>query len=147
MRESDYPLYLDGAAPDEEEMEGEGLYDSDFEILFREFLYESDFWNLDRRLDLPIPGLWLNEIARGEFYTELPARRVTQEESSPPVEKPANEKPRPYGANRGSYAIGSGEEAGEGQPEKRKVEEAYFDFGSFQIPDFDFWPGQKELYR
>ncbi len=123
------------------------LYDSDFAILFREHLYDSDFWNLDQRLDLPIPGLWLNEFARGEFHVELPARRVTQEESSPPLERPPNEKARPYGANRGRYGIGSEEEAGEGQPEKRKVEEAYSDFASFEIPNFDIWPKQKDVYR
>jgi len=147
MNQSDCPVDFDGLAKNGDDMEGEDWVDSDYPAIFREYLYKSDYWNLDRSQDMPDPEALFNEIARGEFYVKLPIRRAAQDTGSPAAEKPPNEHPRAYPAKIGSYGIRSGEEASEGQPEKRKVQEEYFDFGSFEIPNFDFWPERKDVYR
>jgi hypothetical protein len=165
MNQNDYPVDFDGLAKNGDDMEGEDWVDSDYPAIFREYLYRSDYWNLDRSQDMPDPEALFNEIARGEFYVKLPIRRAAQDTGSPAAGKPPNEHPRPYPMKRAGYGNPRREEAFCSWPERGKLEDPYFDWASFQVPghglwpeekgfayansevpDFDLWPRQKNLY-
>lgn len=134
MKETEYPPCVHRPESEEGEWE-EGLP------------YGTELQMLDRELELPVPGLWLNEIARGEFQRELSVRRIPRPETTPPGARSQCGGPPPYRANGGGYGIRCEEKAAEGQLERRTVDQADYDFASLEVPDFDPWAGQEDVYR